>query len=168
MGGKIESYVLELVSLPTLGIASTVLVEGYRCGILRTIQKKSYEQKFCCPRSRMDNLRREPLPWYHQCLKTLHFLIHVDTSLPKLAELAEQYFAICPCSIFKAVMAFTWSLDKITGLKTGKIYSLKKESAISGLLFLILQLLGRRISFVTPRKLLWMGSLYRCCYVTTF
>ena len=112
MGGKIESYVLELVSLPTLGIASTVLVEGYRCGILRTIQKKSYEQKFCCPRSRMDNLRREPLPWYHQCLKTLHFLIHVDTSLPKLAELAEQYFAFRPCSLFKEAMALKWSLVK--------------------------------------------------------
>lgn len=168
MGGRIESYVLELVSLPTLGIASTVLVEGYRCGILRTIQKKSYEQKFCCPRSRMDNLRREPLPWYHQCLKTLHFLIHVDTSLPKLAELAEQYFAICPCSLFKEAMALKWSLvrrkkKKENGLKTGEICSLQMESAISGLLFLILQLLGRRISFVTPRKLLWMGPLYRCC-----
>lgn len=174
MGGRIESYVLELVSLPTLGIASTVLVEGYLCGILRTIQKKCYEEKFCCRRSRMDNLRREPLPWYHQCLKTLHFLIYVDTSLPKLAELAEQYFAFRPCSLFKEAMALKWSLvkrknkkTKKNGLKTGEICSLQMESAISGLFFLILQLLGRRISFFTPRNLLWMGSLYRCCYVTT-
>ena len=93
MGGKIESYVLELVSLPTLGIASTVLVEGNLCGILRTIQNKYYEERFCC-------LSKGPLPLQHQCLK------------PKLAELAEQYFAFRPCSIFKEAIALKRSLDK--------------------------------------------------------
>lgn len=47
-------------------------------------------------------------------------------------------------------MALKWSLNETNGLKSGKIYLLKMESAISGLFFVILQLLRRRISFVTP------------------
>ena len=77
-------------------------------------------------------------------------LLHVrGLILTQTSWISWSVFRLSPSSIFKEAMALKWSLNETNGLKSGKIYLLKMESAISKLFFVILQLLRRRNYILT-------------------